>query len=136
MPKKKLYLVILCFALAGFSWVILNHFLFKTNLPRWNVCWFRQVTGIPCPSCGTTHSVLSIMKGDFRQALDENILGFPAAMMLLIVPIWILMDIIFKKESFFIFFYWAESILQRKWIAWSALVLLMAYWGLNIFRHF
>ena len=136
MPKKKLYFLILGFALAGYSWVILNHYLLKTNKPTLNVCLFRQATGIPCPSCGTTLAVLSITKGDFRQALDENILGFPAALMLVIFPVWILIDLIRKKESFYRFYFGAESFLRKKSIAYSALILLIANWGWNIFRFF
>jgi len=135
MPKKKLYLLILGFALAGYSWVILNHYLLNTNKPTLNVCLFRQATGIPCPSCGTTHAVLSITKGDFRQALDENILGFPAALMLVIFPVWILIDLFRKKESFYRFYFWAEYFLRKKWVAYFALVFLLANWGWNIYKN-
>jgi hypothetical protein len=134
MPKKNLYRLVLWIALAGFSWILLNHFLLKSSLPQWNICWFRQVTGIPCPSCGTTHSVLSIAKGDFRQALHENVLGFPAILMLVIFPLWILTDRVLGKESFFHFYSWCESLLRKKYVAWSAFLLLMIYWGWNIFR--
>ena len=134
MPKKKLYLLILAFSLAGYSLIILNHYLLKMNKSTPNVCLFRQVTGIPCPSCGITHSVLSISKGNFRQALDDNVLGFPAALMLGIFPVWILVDLIRKKESFYRFYFWSESFLRKKWVAWSALSLLMVNWGWHIFR--
>ena len=63
---------------------------------------FRQVTGIPCPSCGTTHAILSITKGNFRQALDENILGFPATLMLVIFPVWIMSRSIPEERKVFI----------------------------------
>lgn len=135
MPKRKLYLFILAFALAGYTWIILNHYLLKMNKPTLNVCLFRQVTGIPCPSCGITHAVLSITKGNFRKALDENILGFPAALILVIFPVWILIDLVRKKESFYRFYFWTESFLRKKWVAWSALVFLLINWGWNIFRN-
>lgn len=135
MPKKNLYLLILGFALAGYAWVILNHYLMKTNNPTLNVCLFRQATGIPCPSCGTTHAILSITKGNFRQATEENILGFPVALMLVIFPVWILIDLIRKKESFYQFYLGAESFLRKKWVAWSALVFLLVNWGWNIFKN-
>jgi len=136
MPVKKLYLLILGFAFTGYSWVILNHFLLKTNKPTLNICLFRQVTGIPCPSCSTTHAVLSITKGNFRQALEENILGFPVALMLLIFPAWILADLIRKKESFYHFYFWAESLLRKKWVAYSAIAFLIANWGWNILKNY
>jgi hypothetical protein len=134
MPKKNLYLLILGFALAGYSWVILNHYLINTNAPVLNVCLFRQVTGIPCPSCGTTHAVLSITKGNFRQALHENILGFPATLMIVVIPAWIVADLLLKKQSFYKFYFRSESFLRRRWVAWSALFLLLANWALNIYR--
>ena len=134
MPKKKLYLFILGFALAGYSWVLLNQYLIQTSKPVFSVCLFRNVTGIPCPSCGTTHSVMSITKGDFGQALNENILGFPVSIMLVLFPVWILWDLIRNKESFYQFYLRSEFLLRKKWVAWSALVLLLANWGWNILR--
>jgi hypothetical protein len=134
MSRKKLYILILGLALAGYSWVILNHYLFKTDKPTLNVCLFRQVTGIPCPSCGTTHAVLSITQGNFRKALYENILGFPAAFMLLIFPAWILIDLIRRRDSFYRFYYLAESFFRRNWVAWPALLLLLINWGWHILK--
>ncbi len=134
MSKKRLYILILGLALAGYSWVVLNHYLLKTKNPTVKVCLFRQVTGIPCPSCGTTHAVLSITQGNFRKALNENILGFPVAVMLIIFPTWILMDLILKRDSFFHFYYIAESIFRKSWIAWPTLFFLLINWGWHIFR--
>jgi hypothetical protein len=136
MPKKNLYFLILGFALAGYTWVILNHYLLSANKPTLNVCLFRQVTGIPCPSCGTTHSILSITEGNFRRALHENVLGFPAALILMIFPVWILTDLFLRKESFYQFYSRSESFLRKKWVAWSALLLLLANWGWNIYRYY
>jgi hypothetical protein len=135
MSKKNLHLFILGFALAGYSWIILNHYLLKTNSPALNVCLFRQVTGIPCPSCGTTHAILSITKGNFRQAMDENLLGFPVTLMLVIFPLWILIDLIRKKTGFYQFYFWTESILRKKWVAYSALAFLLTNWVWNIFKN-
>jgi hypothetical protein len=136
MSRKKLYLFILCFAFAGYSWIILNHYLLNANKPAVNVCLFRNVTGIPCPSCGTTHAVISIATGDFRKAFYENILGFPAAAMLLVFPLWILTDLLFKKESFYRFYRKTEIFLRKKWIAYAALGLLMVIWVWNVYRYF
>jgi hypothetical protein len=136
MPRKKLYIFILLFAIAGYSWIILSHFLLKANKPLINVCLFRNVTGIPCPSCGTTHALLSIARGDFREAVRENILGYPAAGMLLVFPVWILTDLLLKKESFYRFYRRAEFFLRKRWAAYLALLLLLAIWGWNLFRYF
>lgn len=40
------------------------------------LCMFRNVTGLPCPFCGTTRSIGHILIGDFESALRLNPLGF------------------------------------------------------------
>lgn len=40
------------------------------------LCLFRSLTGLPCPFCGTTRSIGSILQGDFGSALGLNPLGF------------------------------------------------------------
>jgi Protein of unknown function (DUF2752) len=42
-------------------------------MPR---CWLRQFTGIPCPSCGCTRSLLAWSNFDLAQALRFNPLFF------------------------------------------------------------
>lgn len=40
-----------------------------------SVCMFYHVTGLPCPSCGMTRSVLALTRLDFRDAIAFNPLG-------------------------------------------------------------
>lgn len=40
------------------------------------LCLFRNLTGLPCPFCGTTRSIGSILQGKFETALALNPLGF------------------------------------------------------------
>jgi hypothetical protein len=35
-------------------------------------CTFREVTGIPCPTCGTARSALSLLEGRFLAAFGWN----------------------------------------------------------------
>ena len=41
-----------------------------------SVCLFRNVTGLPCPFCGSTRSVGHILQGEFSHALYSNPLGY------------------------------------------------------------
>ena len=41
------------------------------HLP-WPGCWFRALTGIPCPTCGCTRCLLALTHGDFAAALRLN----------------------------------------------------------------
>ena len=41
-----------------------------------SLCLFRNVTGLPCPFCGSTRSVGHILQGEFSAALQSNPLGY------------------------------------------------------------
>ena len=41
-----------------------------------SLCLFRNVTGLPCPFCGSTRSVGHILQGEFSAALYSNPLGY------------------------------------------------------------
>ena len=51
------------------------------------ICMFKNITGLPCPGCGLTHSFCSIGRGDFTSAFNYNQLG-PLLFLFLLV-LWI-----------------------------------------------
>lgn len=131
---KKLYILVLFLSVVGYSWIFWNDYEFRRHEMPVNACLFRTITGIPCPSCGTTHSVLSIVKGEFREAARENPMGFPVTLMLIIFPVWALTDLFTRKTSFSAFYHAMENLLRRKWIAFPAVILLLINWIMNIHR--
>jgi hypothetical protein len=38
----------------------------------WPKCWFRQLTGIPCPTCGATRCAMALIHGHLGDALHRN----------------------------------------------------------------
>jgi len=61
-------------------------------LPR---CPLRTLTGIPCPTCGTTRAALALLDGRVIDALAANPLGTLAGMAFVLggvaAPIWCLL---------------------------------------------
>jgi len=55
-------------------------------------CPFRAITGIPCPTCGTTHAALALLNGRLGDAFSANPLAALAGVGLvvggLIAPVW------------------------------------------------
>lgn len=41
----------------------------------YSICGFRNLTGLPCPGCGLTHSFCSIGKADIAAGFDYNAMG-------------------------------------------------------------
>ncbi|WP_448574269.1 DUF2752 domain-containing protein [Trichothermofontia sp.] len=39
------------------------------------VCPLRHWTGIPCPTCGLTRSLMAVVRGDWNQAITEHLFG-------------------------------------------------------------
>lgn len=49
------------------------------------ICGFKNLTGLPCPGCGLTHSFCALGKGDFTAAFAYNLLGPPLFAFLVLV---------------------------------------------------
>ena len=56
----------------------------RLGLPR-PVCLFRQWTGLPCATCGSTRMVESLLAGDIASALAWNPLAFGA---MIVAVLW------------------------------------------------
>jgi len=56
-------------------------------------CAFRQLTGVPCPTCGTTHAAVALLEGRPLAAFAANPLAALAALVLLgggfAAPLWL-----------------------------------------------
>lgn len=61
-------------ALVGTATFLAN--LVGHNLP---LCAFKRLTGIPCPTCGSTRGAISLAHGDLAQAWCYNPLVFSVA---------------------------------------------------------
>ena len=96
-----------------------------------SLCMFRNVTGLPCPFCGSTRSVGNILIGNFNIALHMNPLGYFSLaflMLLFVSPSTI------KNMSFYIAKKW-WSITQRNQIL-TIIGLFSVAWMLNTPRLF
>ncbi len=56
-------------------------------------CAFRALTGLPCPSCGSTHAALALLHGNPLEALRANPLATGAALLFVLgglaAPVWV-----------------------------------------------
>lgn len=97
------------------------------------VCPIKAVTDIPCPSCGSTRSVLSIMHGDFVDGFLLNPLGYMLFGALLVIPFWLLADVILKKRSLYHFTNKMIKVIAEKpySIILISLILLNWIWNIN-----
>lgn len=50
-------------------------------------CPFRAVTGLPCPFCGMTHSLLALGRGSWGESVAYHPLG-PAVLLVALLGLW------------------------------------------------
>ena len=131
MTRKKLYLLLFLGTFAGYCWLVWSLWFHKTH-NDFTPCLFKNATGIACPSCGSTRSLLEITKGNFTEAFLINPLGYVIALLLLIFPLWLLYDIIFNKDSLYKSYGQFEKTLKIKGIALILILLILANWAWNI----
>lgn len=132
MSKKKIYTIVLLACFSGFVYLFFNTF-FSKNI-HFGLCIFKNVTGIPCPSCGTTRAIQLILHGKIIESLYMNPFGIIVAVLMTAAPLWILYDAITQKESFLFFYKKSEEAIRIKWLSIVLIILVLINWCWNIYK--
>jgi len=130
--RNKLYLLVFIACVGGYLWLAFNIQHEKKQIDGIEACLFKRVTNMPCPSCGSTRAILSLTNGNFANVLDTNPIGFILAFILLIVPLWIIIDFISRKDSFFRLYQRMEKVLKKPQFAIPLVLLIVINWIWNI----
>ena len=131
--RNRLYGFILIICAIGYVWLLL-HLFTDSLITKHGVCLFKHVTGLPCPSCGSTSSLIAILHGEFSDAFLLNPLGFVMLLVMVILPIWILFDLIIQKRSFLKVYQEMEIRFRRPIIYIPSILIILAIWIFNIFK--
>lgn len=134
LKKNSIHLLLFLGCLTGYTWLYLQLSNPSFHHPAAGICILKQTTGIPCPSCGSTRAILSILHGDFLQAFQWNPLGFLLILFLIVLPVWILIDLFRKDDSLLRYFLKTEQLFRQKKIAIPAIALILLNWYWNIHK--
>lgn len=133
MNRNQLYILLLGACLAGYSWLFIAYEQWLNSDPSGlEVCLFKQLTTVPCPSCGSTRSVVALLNGNLIDSVLYNPFGLLIFLFLLITPFWLLHEVVFKQSTLFTFYRWTEQFLIKKRVAIPAILLVVANWIWNI----
>lgn len=134
IARNKLYVLVCCMVAAGYAWIALNLVSIENHYHGANICLFKSATGIPCPSCGSTRSIMAMLHGDFWSGLLINPLGLLSFVAMIAMPIWIFRDILFHKSGFYNFYFKVENLLRKKHIGLPAILFIVLNWIWNIYK--
>jgi hypothetical protein len=132
LNRNKLYSILLIACVTGYIWLYYSISSNITENESVEVCLIKHATNLPCPSCGSTRSIISLTKGNFVEAFDLNPIGYIVALIMLIAPIWIIADIILKSNSLFNCYQRIESHLKKPKYAIPLILLVIINWIWNI----
>jgi len=132
LSRSKLYTILFISCLAGYIWLYIGIKINLTENKSVDVCLIKHATNIPCPSCGSTRSVISLAEGRFTDALQINPLGYLIAIIMILTPIWILTDLFTKKETLLKSYQKIETYLRKPQYAIPLIALVIINWIWNI----
>lgn len=133
--RKRFYLFAITLLLLGYTWLLyLKLFQHYKALPAAGSCMFKQITGIACPSCGSSRSVLAMLNNQFMEALIWNPLGFIIAAVLLILPFTIVYDLVWKQQLTMNCYIRMEKLFRKPVITIAAVILILLNWIWNIYK--
>ena len=132
LKRIKLYSILFIACLAWYIWLYFSITKKITENKSVEICFIKHLTNIPCPSCGSTRSIISLTKGDFIGALNINPIGYLVALIMLVAPVWVLADTIMNKNTLFDLFQKIETLLKRPIIAIPLILLVIINWIWNI----
>jgi len=130
---RRLYGMMALFCSAGYLWLYL-HLDHRWSGHVGSICIMKRTIGVPCPSCGSTRSMLSLLHGNITEAVLWNPFGLLIFAGLLIVPFWVLYDVANKQRTLHSAFQKFELIVQRKLVAWPLVFLVLMNWLWNFYK--
>ncbi len=130
MTKKRFYLAVVLYYLAGLFWLIVSSS--SVELPFG--CIFKHTSGLPCPSCGTTRSLLCIFQGNIWEAMYWNPMGIFWLIIILILPVWLIYDWLRQRTTFQKAYQTMEASIRKKKVFIPLLFLIGANWVWNIMK--
>jgi hypothetical protein len=132
--QRKFYL----FITAGTSvvWLWIFYTLYAGMAQGFSPCIFRGITGISCPSCGITRGIVALLQGNISAPAHYNMLAYIAMPVLVIAPLWLIVDSISAKASMYTTYTHALHISkQRPAILISFFALIAANWIWTLYNN-
>lgn len=132
--NKRIYWILILLVIGSYVWA--GYHLLHTDVQAsGTLCLFKTVTGVSCPSCGITRSILLLFQGDITAALWVNPLGILAVMLLIVIPVWIVIDFSRRNYALLIAYKRSEEFIRSHKLVYIPLIALVALnWVWNIIK--
>lgn len=135
ISRTRFYGVLLVMLAASYAWIGYNGIVRAQGAEGISICIVRNITGVPCPGCGTTRSVMHVLHGDMQDALMSNPLGLFAVVALAVLPLWIAVDLVRGRASLMHAYAMLNQQLARRAVLVVIVALVLCLWTWNIYNQ-
>lgn len=134
--KHTVYLFLFTGSVLGLIYVGFTGYMQATGAsPLWSGCVIKEATGLACPSCGSTRTVLELLRGEISMIIHGNPLGLIILPALFVIPAWIIYDTLTARSGLFNTLNRFITALKNNLILSGTLVLLIVLnWIWNIIK--
>jgi hypothetical protein len=133
--KKHINILLLLFCFLGYVWLYINFTFYSNQNTIGTVCFFKNITHLPCPSCGITRAIILLMQGNFVASIEMNPLGLIVFCSMIIIPFFVLYDL-YKKENYILKLYNSiNQLFSQKKIAIPFFTFIIINWIWNMYKH-
>lgn len=137
MDSRKVYAVVVILCLLAYAWTTYAFYHREpVSIDHFGACHIKNLTGLACPSCGTTRSIVKILDGEFAEALFINPLGYVTSIIFLILlPMLLLIDMLIKTKHLLKFLSRSTDLIKDYRMAVPLIVLMTANWIWNLTKQ-
>ncbi len=133
--KRHIHKLILLSCFLGYVWVFINYSFLPTYLSNQSICIFKNITNLPCPSCGITRAIILFLMGNFVGSIEMNPLGVLMLLIIFITPFFVLYDMVKKKELVLKSYQTINNFFSQKKVAIPFFAFVIINWVWNIYKH-
>ncbi len=134
MSNKQIYITLITACSAGYIWILLHASGFIDTNDHVTGCIIKSISGVPCPSCGSTRSVISILNGDLIESLMYNPLGPVLLLIMLLLSVLLIHDGLFSRRITVELYRSAEQQIKNKYLAIPLTMAIFINWMWNIYK--
>jgi hypothetical protein len=136
-PENKFRIGLVLLLMLGYGWLFFQKGTIHVHSESYLFlkCPSQTWLGIACPGCGMTRSIIAITNGDWQLSFSLNPFGYPAALLLLIVPLFLLLDLYEKKNRLFIYYQNIEKLLKINTVRIPLMILILVNWIWNLIKY-
>lgn len=133
MTLRGFYTLSAAGCLGGWLWTIGS--MASAGQGVWKGCLFKMLLHVPCPSCGATRAVMAVFRGDVVEAFCLNPLGLLLAAGLVLLPVWLLADLLRRRATLYWLFLRMDKLLQRRRVFVVFVCVILVNWAWVLFHQ-